>query len=67
MCTRKLSASLTAALDLYDPATNTWSPATEVLIPRAGHAATFLHSDQVLVTGGRSSGGIVTTTQRHTR
>ncbi|WP_395844402.1 Kelch repeat-containing protein [Cystobacter fuscus] len=43
----------TDSVDLYDPATNTWSPAASIFMPRAGHTATLLYSGEVLVTGGR--------------
>ncbi|WNG23646.1 hypothetical protein F0U62_06090 [Cystobacter fuscus] len=43
----------TDSVDLYDPATNTWSPAASLFMPRAGHTATLLYSGKVLVTGGR--------------
>jgi hypothetical protein len=43
----------TDSVDLYDPATNTWSPASSLFMPRAGHTATLLYSDKVLVMGGR--------------
>jgi hypothetical protein len=41
--------------ELYDPATRTWTSAGSMSIPRFMHAATLLHSGEVLVTGGQPS------------
>lgn len=45
----------TNTAELYDPATNAWSPAAPALTASAGHAATLLYSGKVLVTGGSAS------------
>jgi len=39
--------------ELYDPKTDFWSLARDMLTPRALHTATLLSSGRVLVTGGR--------------
>ncbi len=44
-------------VDVYDPATNTWTPARSMSTARRGHTATLLDGGQVLVTGGLTSDG----------
>jgi hypothetical protein len=46
---------LTASAELYDPASNTWSPAASMGEVRHRHTATLLASGKVLVTGGNGS------------
>ncbi|WP_437288108.1 Kelch repeat-containing protein [Sorangium sp. So ce406] len=41
-----------SSAELYDPMTNTWSPAAPMSVRRNGHAAVLLPSGEVLVTGG---------------
>ncbi|WP_437541914.1 kelch repeat-containing protein [Sorangium sp. So ce367] len=41
------------AVEIYDPATGTWSPAAPLLQARSGHAAILLPDGHVLVAGGR--------------
>lgn len=57
----------TGQASLYDPSANAWLSAGSLTAPLYGHATTFLHSGQVLVTGGATTGGVVTTAQRYTR
>ncbi|MFE8604699.1 Kelch repeat-containing protein [Archangium violaceum] len=52
---------------LYDPSADAWMSAGALSAPLGGHATTLLHSGQVLVTGGYTSGTSVTTAQRYTR
>jgi len=44
-------------VELYDPATDTWSPAASMNEARAGHTATMLPSGKVMVAGGRATDG----------
>lgn len=41
-----------ASAELYDPATNGWTPAAPLQVPRAVHAAALLPSGEVIVAGG---------------
>ena len=41
--------------ELYDPATDAWSSAAAMATSRAGHVATLLAGNRVLVAGGRDS------------
>ncbi|MET8081223.1 DUF6603 domain-containing protein [Streptomyces sp. NPDC005303] len=43
--------------EIYDPATGTWAPTGSLATPRAGHQATLLADDTVLVTGGDAPTG----------
>jgi Ca2+-binding RTX toxin-like protein len=47
-----VSPNVTASTDIYDPASDTWSPGVSMSIPRYGQRATLLASGKVLVTGG---------------
>ncbi|WP_437654680.1 Kelch repeat-containing protein [Sorangium sp. So ce1182] len=49
-----LAAMSLRDVEIYDPATRTWSPAAPLAQPRSGHAAILLPSGRVLVAGGRS-------------
>lgn len=47
----------TDSAEIFDPATNTWSPAASMHEARLGHTTTALPSGHVLVAGGSGSGG----------
>jgi N-acetylneuraminic acid mutarotase len=44
-------ATYSRSAELYDPATNRWSPAASMALGRTGHVATSVPGGQVLVTG----------------
>src|SRR3990172_7090340 len=52
------SFSLLASAELYNPATNTWSPAGSLATARYYHTATLLNNGMVLVAGGGTGTGI---------
>lgn len=45
---------VTETAEIYDPATNAWTPARPMTLPRAHHTATALPDDRILVTGGQA-------------
>jgi MBG domain (YGX type)/Galactose oxidase, central domain/Kelch motif len=47
----------TDTAEIFDPAANTWSMPSPLLVPRSGATATLLPDGRVLVAGGVSSGG----------
>jgi hypothetical protein len=49
-----------ATAELYNPSTQTWSPAAPMHIGREGHTATLLNDGTVLVTGGFPTGPVGT-------
>jgi hypothetical protein len=55
--TRAPSLAFHASADVYDPATNSWSPTAPMRAPRAMGAAAVLHDGRVLVAGGVNSTG----------
>jgi hypothetical protein len=54
-----------ATAELFDSASNTWSPAGSLSTPRRDHTATLLPSGAVLVAGGYNpkNSGILTTAE----
>lgn len=52
-----------ASADLFDPATNTFSPTGSLTTARSHHAAALLTNGNVLVTGGEGSAGILGSTE----
>jgi N-acetylneuraminic acid mutarotase len=48
---------LLGAAELYDPATDTWKPASSLATARAGNTAILLPSGRVLVAGGSDANG----------
>src|SRR2546421_118516 len=52
--------------ELYDPTTGTWSLSGSMNVARSGNTQTRLSSDQVLVTGGRGSSGVLGSAELYT-
>jgi N-acetylneuraminic acid mutarotase len=50
------TGTLLASAELYDPASNTWSPAGSLATPRSEHSAVLLANGKVLVVGGEDGG-----------
>ena len=48
----KAGGTGTAAVDLFDPATTTWTPVAPMNVVRSSHTATLLADGRVLVVGG---------------
>jgi hypothetical protein len=53
------SVDATAEANIYDPATNSWSPAGNLAKARHGHFALRLYSGNVLIVGGIGGGNTV--------
>jgi hypothetical protein len=53
---------LTSA-EIYNPVTNTWSPAASMAIARSNHTATTLAGGRILVVGGNENSHITTTSE----
>lgn len=51
-----------ASAELYSPLTRTTTPLPDLSIPRASHRAVRLNDGRVLVTGGVTTGGVVSAT-----
>jgi N-acetylneuraminic acid mutarotase len=51
------------SVEIYDPLSQTWSYASDMLVARMGHTATLLLNGQVLVTGGSTDGPPTPTTE----
>lgn len=49
-----------ANVDIFNPATNTWSASTALLQPRASHAAELLPDGQLLLFGGQGAAATLT-------
>jgi len=49
----------TVTAEIYDPSSDSWSPADSLQTPRSGHTASLLKDGKVLIAGGENSGGPV--------
>jgi hypothetical protein len=52
-------AGLVAQAEIYDPTTQTVSPAGDLAVPRKDHAAVLLNDGRVLLVGGERSAGVL--------
>ncbi len=57
------SAPSLGTAEIYDPASNTWSPAASLNAGRQAHRAVLLPNGQVMVTGGVGAGGCLAGTE----
>jgi N-acetylneuraminic acid mutarotase len=57
------AAAILSSAELYDPATNTWSPAASMATARDSSTATLLPSGKVLVAGGSGFAGILSSAE----
>jgi hypothetical protein len=55
-----LSPTPLASTEVFDPATNLFTPGPAMSVPRAGAAETTTHQGQIQVFGGGSTGGTIT-------
>jgi hypothetical protein len=53
------STGITAAAELFDPASSTFTVTGAMTTARAGHTATVLHSGAVLIAGGLGTAGLL--------
>ena len=53
------SGAVTAETDVYNPATNTWTPISNLPLERQGLASVSLGNGLLLAIGGNSTGGAV--------
>ena len=49
--------AITPTAELYDSASNSWTPVGALAVPRGDHTATMLPNGQVLITGGETQAG----------
>ena len=60
------SNSILTGAELYDPASNSWSPAAPLNAARVVHTATLLGNGAVLVTGGDNGSGALPSCELYT-
>ena len=53
------NSGATVTAEIYDPSSNSWTPAGDLNTPRSGHTASLLKDGRVLIAGGENSGGPV--------
>ncbi len=56
-------STVLAAVEIYDPGSDAWSPAASMNSPRNGHSSALLPDGNVIVAGGFNGGGILASTE----
>ena len=54
----RIDSSIYTTTEIFDPATNSWSPGPELSEPRTNHSATLLPDGRVLLIGGVAPGSL---------
>jgi hypothetical protein len=55
---KRENGTVLATTEIYDPTTETFSPAGKMLVPREGHIAASLEDSKIVIAGGATRGGV---------
>ena len=53
----EIDGAPSARVAFYDPSTGLWSPGSDLIVPRTGHAMSLLKDGRVLIAGGTTASG----------